>query len=94
MPPARARDGVFDGWGSVLGTDMPTCTRGWGNVSLSDSLGRDSRAVRALAYVVMGRGFDEQEAGTENRPDGNKHKWRAAVSAGWGRHIGESLGIR
>ena len=49
VPPARARDGVFDGWGSVLGTDMPTCTRGWGNASLSDSLGRDSRAVRALA---------------------------------------------
>ena len=30
----------------------------------------------------MGRGFDEQEAGTENRPDGNKRKWWAAVSAG------------
>ena len=53
IPPTCARDGVFDGWGSVLGTDMPTCTRGWGNVSLSDSLGRDSRAVRALAYVVI-----------------------------------------
>lgn len=30
----------------------------------------------------MGRGFDEQKSGTENRPDGNKRKWRAAVSAG------------
>lgn len=66
--------------------------------SLSDGLGRDSRAVRALAYIglynYMRRGFDEQKSGMENRPDGNKHKWRAAVSAGWGRHIGESLGIR
>ena len=41
----------------------------------------------------MGRGFDEQKSGTENRPDENKRKWRAAVSAGRGRHIGESLQV-
>lgn len=41
----------------------------------------------------MGRGFDGQKSGTENRPDENKRKWRAAVSAGWGRYIGESLQV-
>lgn len=54
-PPARAR-----GWensklssSELLLRVQPTCTRGWGNVSFSDGLGRDSRAVRALAYVVI-----------------------------------------
>ena len=36
---------------------------------LSDALGRATRAVYALAYVV-GRGFDGQEAGHTPRTDG------------------------
>lgn len=53
---------------------------GAGQVPLSDALGCDSRGVRALAYInYMRRGFDKQEAGTENRSDGIKRKWRAAA---------------
>lgn len=37
IPPTCARDGVFDGWGSVFGTDMPTCTRGWGERKIAFS---------------------------------------------------------
>ncbi len=49
--------------------------------------------MRWPMVVYRGGGFDGQEAGTENRPDENKRKWRAAVSAGRGRHIGESLQV-
>lgn len=53
MPPARARDGVTYSF-QVSGSNYTAHMReGWGNVSLSDSLGCDSRAVRALAYVVI-----------------------------------------
>lgn len=49
--------------------------------------------MRWPMVVYRGGGFDGQEAGTENRPDENKRKWWAAVSAGRGRHIGESLQV-
>lgn len=39
----------------------------------------------------MRRGFDKQEAGTENRPDGIKRKWRAVVSAAGYGELSEAL---
>ena len=52
-PHARGMEELNFEFLPMTSIDMPTCTRGWGNASLSDSLGRDSRAVRALAYMTI-----------------------------------------
>lgn len=54
--PARTCEGMGElkiEFFKLLHRVQPTCTRRWGNVSFSDGLGRDSRAVHALAYVVI-----------------------------------------